>query len=102
MSATRVREVSQYRASELRTTLAVLGDRAADTAAEVQAELDQVTTHLEALSAFRERMKFGSAMPHHPGAVMTWLIEQGWTPPAGVLLLDTTHETNPQPTEETA
>ncbi|WP_311208753.1 MULTISPECIES: hypothetical protein [unclassified Aeromicrobium] len=92
--------MSQYRASELRTTLAVLGDRAAETAAEVQAELDEVTTHLEALSAFRERMKFGSAMPHHPGAVMTWLIEQGWTPPPGVLLLDYPDEVEPDESME--
>jgi hypothetical protein len=40
------------------------------------------------MDAFAERMKFGSAVPWHPEAVMDWLIARGWTPPQDLLMAD--------------
>lgn len=86
ISPERVKRVDPYEVSKLNTAIGVIEFRDRALADELVEERKVLSAHRGHMDAFADRMKFGSAVSWHSEAVMDWLIEQGWTPPAGLLM----------------
>lgn len=81
-----VQRVSDANLSTLRTTIHALEERGMEVPAGLATEYEDKQAHLKAVKEFADRMVFGSAVHNHTEDVLDFLIERGWTPPAGVLL----------------
>ncbi|MGQ7313406.1 hypothetical protein ACUOFU_16995 [Microbacterium arabinogalactanolyticum] len=81
-----VRQVSDHDVRQLTAAVSVIETRDEALAGELKSELDVLHVHRDMVLAFADRMRFGSSLSWHAEGVMDWLIAQGWTPPAGLLL----------------
>lgn len=86
--AEHIRRVLKYEMTRLRTVAAAMREDGRDgIAGEYTSRADVVERHLNHLAGVKNATINGSALGDHAERVADWLIDNGWTPPEGVLLL---------------
>lgn len=84
----KIKYVKPETLSDIRVTERILIIRGLPVPEELVRERKAGEAHEAAIFKFADRISLGSALKSHPVDVLNWLIEQGWTPPAGKYLLE--------------